>query len=141
MFSQMAQVIKKREGLSSQQNASRSEVERDFAQHFIDPQFRQTYETVLTEDNSFRDDPHGPYKAALLARGMLADVPASEAASPAADAARRQALTGIGPSVPEGNSAPQTDRVTRYNAAIARARQTGQDRDFVEALMIKNGQL
>jgi hypothetical protein len=140
MFGQLTQAIQRRDALSTSQHASRAAVEQDFAQQLQDPNFRQTYETILAQDASLAADPNGPEKAALQARGMLADF--SAPTGNPADAARRQALSpGVGPSVPEGAPAQPDDRVTRYNQAIARAAQTNRDEDFVRALMIKNGQL
>jgi hypothetical protein len=139
-LTQVTQAIQQRDKLADSQFASRSEAERDFAPHFANPEFRSTYDTILARDGALRADPDGPYKAAIMARGMFADAPLTAPAGTTPDTARRQILSGVGPSVPEGAAAQPDDRVTRYNQALAYARSTGRDQDFVRALLIKNGQ-
>lgn len=140
MFGQLTQAIDRRDSLATSQNSSRANVERDFAQDLVDPNFRQTYETVLRSDRGIAGDPNGPEKAAIMARGLLAGA-APSTPSPSADVARRQAMSpGVGPSVPEGSSAPVSDQVSRYNQAMARAAASGRDEDFVQALLIQRGQ-
>jgi hypothetical protein len=138
-MSELVQAIGRQNQLADSQRASRAEAERDFAQYFQNPDFATAYESALTQD--FAGDPNGPVKAAALARGLLADYHTPATAQEAsADAAKRQALTGIGPTVAEGNTPAPTDQASRYHAALARAQATGKDADFATALSIKYGQ-
>jgi hypothetical protein len=138
-MSDLTQAITRQNTLVDAQRSSRGEVERDFAQHLSNPEFNSNYETILQHD--FRGDPNGPMKAAIMARGMLAEGPGQlqPAQGAAADVARRQALSNIGPTVAEGGVAPAGDQVSRYHAAIDRARQTQKDEDWAYALKIKEG--
>jgi len=52
---------------------------------------------------------------------------------------RKSALSGVGPSVAEGNG-PPGDRESRYRAAMAYARQTQRMEDFQRARLIQLGQ-
>lgn len=139
MFGQMTQALQAQHQLADSQRASRSEAELEFPELFTDPAYRQTVDTIMAQDAGLRQDPSGPYKASLLARGMRDMGPGPETAIGDASAdARKQALTGVGPSIPEGTQS-SNDQAARYQEALSIAKRSGQDADFVRMMMIRHG--
>lgn len=133
LVAETMQAFQQQLNFNNAQIASRAEAEREFATDFQRPGFREAYDTVLARDAALQRDPNGAFKAALLARGMLADTISSGAAPPAADV-RKQALSGVGPSIPEGNSQPNS-AYAEYRRLFDRARQTGSQTDYAAALL------
>lgn len=128
------------QALGAAHSASRSEAQRDFPDVFAHPQLASVYERALSRD--FSGDPEGPYKAAMLARGAAFSVggPPAQPGPQVPTSARKEGLMGVGASVPEGSGATD-DRAARYQAALARARQTGREEDVVTARLIQQGLL
>jgi hypothetical protein len=73
-----------------------------------------------------------------MVRGLYMDaLPGPEAALPAA-AARKPFMGGVGSSVPSGAPQPAgTDLHAQYAAALARAKQTQDLRDFANARLLQ----
>lgn len=117
------------------QNASRAEAEGDFPDVFQSPNVRAVFDQILRSDPSLAQDPQGPYKAAAMARGF--QDPLSAAGQSASPDARKQAIAGVGPSVAEG-SQNSGDLRTQYHQALALARQTGRDSDYVRAYQLQH---
>lgn len=120
-------------------NAARAEAVTDFPDVFADPQLRADADRILASDKHLRASPNAPYLAAALARGLsVADARDAAAQAAVADV-RKTALSGIGPSVAEGNG-PPADRATRYQAALVRATRTQLPEDWTLVRMIQLGQ-
>lgn len=125
--------------LTRSHDAARAEAFTDFPDVFGDPELRSAADRILASDPYLRQDPKGPYKAAALARGLSVSESREAAAALAAADVRKAAISGVGPSVAEGNG-PPADRVQRYRQAMAYAAQTQRPEDFTRARLIQLGQ-
>lgn len=137
VLNQHTQEVQKASLLASAQAASRVEAERDFPDVFADSQLRQHAELIRQRD--YPNDPAGPYKAACMARGLALPVGGTMPGGGASSAIlRKEALMGVGPSVPEGTGTPN-DLNARYEAALAAYRATGHEEHLVHARLIQQG--
>lgn len=139
LFSQQSRASAHASALGQSHIISRLETEREFAQEFSDPNFRQAYDRVMGKDAALQADPNGPYKAALFVQGMMSRIPGSGNGLAPAHVRREQIAAG-GVSVPEG-SAQAPDAKSRYEAAMRWATYTQRDEDFVRARLIQSGLL
>lgn len=138
-LARQTQEIMRHQALTQAHTVSRSEAQRDFPDVFANPELEGAANRIWQEDRSLREDPHGPYKAAALARGLQAPFGGAAPRSGGVPASlRKEELSGVGASVPEGSGASD-DRVARYQEAMARARRSGREDDAVRARLIAQG--
>jgi hypothetical protein len=139
MMEGQTRLILEQNALTSAHSVSRLEAERDFPDVYGDPELRAAAETILARDPRFSQDRQGPYLAAALARGLATrSISGSSPQGGMPAAARKEALAGVGASVPEGSGAPD-DRQARYDQAMTRARATGKEEDAAFARLIQQG--
>ena len=117
-----------------QHDLAREEARRDYPEVFSNADLNAAATRIWNEDRYLRSDPHGPYKAAALAYGLLSRKLPSGAASDA----QKAAIAGVGISVASGNAAGPS-QAQRYEQAMARARATQSDNDFILARKIQLG--
>lgn len=140
-LNRQTQELLRHQALTQAHTVSRSEAQRDFPDVFADPELEAAANRIWSDDKALREDPHGPYKAAALARGLRPSLGGSAQRSGDVPASlRKEALSGTGVSVPEGSGA-SSDRVARYKEAMARAARSGSEDDAVRALLIARGAL
>jgi hypothetical protein len=125
--------------LTRAHDVARAEALTEFPDVFGNPELRAAADQILASDPFLRQDPKGPYKAALMARGFSVSESRESAAALAAADVRKAAISGVGPSVAEGNG-PPADRAQRYRQAMAYAAQTQRPEDFTRARLIQLGQ-
>lgn len=124
-------------GLYHAQLSSSGEAIRDFPDVFNDPGLRADADRLLREDPHLSQDPHGPYKAAAMARGLRGfENRVGPAQIPAADQ-RKAEISGLGITVPEGSGSQ--DPRQRYLAAFQRARETQRPDDWLAAMRLAEG--
>lgn len=125
---------------------SRLEAERDFPDVFSDPDLQAAATELWNSDPFLQSDPRGPWKSALLVRGLRSD--GRSYANPAvgvpvagmSEEARKQVMSGIGPSVPQGTTTPPpSDLQQKYDEAMARYRQFNRPEDAARAFGLKLG--
>lgn len=124
--------------LAQAHSVSLAEAQRDFPDVFMDPELKAAADQLWRSDPRYQNDPNGPYTAAALVRGLARPrgVPQVPGGQPAT--VRKEALSAVGISVPEGPPQPD-DRQARYDAAKARAQATGREEDAALARMIALG--
>jgi len=138
-LNRQTQDLLRHQALTQAHTVSRSEAQRDFPDVFASPDLEAAANRIWSEDKALREDPHGPYKAAALARGLGASFGGSAQRSGSVSASlRKEELTGVGASVPEG-SGNADDRAARYQEAMARARRSGREEDAIRARLIAQG--
>lgn len=124
--------------LANAHTVSRLEAEREFPDVFSNPELRQAASQIWERDASLHSDPLGIKKAALMARGLSVADTRVAAAAAATQSVRKEAMSGIGASVPEG-SGTAPDKAARLAQALAHARSTGKDEDMYRAYLIRQG--
>lgn len=103
-------------------SVSRREAELDFPDVFADSDLRDSANRIWEQDPYLKRDPMGPYKAAALARGLGGRGSGVQGGNQQSSALQKGMLSGIGPSVPEGQGQVD-DRFSRYEDAKKRASQ------------------
>jgi len=139
LLHQQTRFLLEQQQIAVGQQGSRQEAERDFPDVYADPELRETTEHIFRSDPALRGDPHGPYKAALMARGAAADPFSRPAPGPGQVDFRKVQAAGVGPSIPEGSAQPVPTRETRYAEAMERFRRTGRMEDAALARRIQMG--
>lgn len=132
-----ARVLAEQNQLLNAHGISRREAELDFPDVFADPELKESADTIWAHDALLQRDPHGPYKAAALARGLRDRGSAAGGTAPTAE--RKAQLAGVGSINAEGPGQPVNDRATRYVQALAYATRTGRLEDFARARRIQVG--
>lgn len=118
--------------------SSAAEAARDFPDVFSNDDLRQAASSILARDPALQRDAHGPYKAAALARGLYGFESRSPSAQNPVDAVRKQVLSGLGTSVPEGSGAPTPQHLAQL--AFDRAKATQDIQDWATFMRIARGQ-
>lgn len=124
--------------LTNAHSVSRAEAERDFPDVFSNPALKAAADQIWASDPGLKRDPMGPYKAAILARGLYGPSAGASPSVASQATAQKEALSAVGATVPEGPAQPD-DRQARYDAAMARARATGREEDAALARLIAMG--
>lgn len=122
-------------GLQQSHILSRMEAERDFPDVFQSPAAKEAVDRIWAADRNLRQDANGPYKAAMMARGLAIHGNPLPAGGGASATEVKAMLSGLGSTVAQGN-APAEDRAARYQKALERYRETGKSEDFVRARRI-----
>jgi len=136
LLNEQRQVFAAESSLRNAHIVSRMEAERQFPDVFRDPNIKQIADEIWDRDRTLQFDPHGPEKAALLARGIAySPGPFSQSATAPASV-RKEQISAVGASVPEGSGTPDT-LAAQYHAAMERARLTQRPDDFAEARRIQ----
>ena len=139
MFAAQTQYLMGQSALQQAHTVSRLEAERTYPDVFQHPELKAAAEEIWRRDPSLRSDPRGVEKAALMARGLAygPHVPFSTG-SQIPPQMRKEGLSAIGATVPEGQATPN-DRASRYAQAFAYAVQTQDLKDFARARRIQTG--
>lgn len=124
--------------LANAHTVARLEAEREFPDVYQNPELRAVASEIYTRDQGLQRDPLGVKKAALMARGLSVSDIRVQAATAASQSVRKEALTGLGSTVPAG-SGQAPDQSQRLNQALAYARTTGRMEHFVQADLIRRG--
>lgn len=124
--------------IANAHSVARLEAEREFPDVYANPELRATASEIWQRDPLLQRDPLGVKKAALMARGLSVQDVRAQAAASASQSVRKEALAGIGSSVPEG-TAQAVDPAQRLSQALTHARNTGRIEDFVQADLIRRG--
>ena len=135
VLTQRDAVVAQEAAIYNAHTVSRFEAERRFPDVFQNPEMRQAFDSAWRQDPFLKQDPRGPEKLAASIRGLYYD-PAAPLTPPQVPAAlRKENLSAIGPSVPEGSAQPDP-QVLKFNAAMEHAKRFPTIDNLARALRI-----